>query len=83
VVAKGLTVLAGSRNFERDQAAAKEIGPGDIALQLDVTDRVSIADAAERIRQEFGRLDQFRSERCYRIPGRAAFQNGCRAVGQN
>src|SRR6202040_1900455 len=53
----GLTVLAGSRNFERGEAAAKEIGPGAIALQLDVTDRVSIADAAERIRKEFGRLD--------------------------
>jgi NAD(P)-dependent dehydrogenase (short-subunit alcohol dehydrogenase family) len=56
-VAKGLTVLVGSRNFERGEAAAKEIGPGAIALQLDVTDRVSIADAAERIRKEFGRLD--------------------------
>ena len=57
LVANGLTVLVGSRNFERGKAAAKEIGPGAIALQLDVTDRVSIADAAERIRKEFGRLD--------------------------
>ena len=57
LVAKGLTVLVGSRNFERGQAAAEEIGPGTIALQVDVTDRVSIADAAERIRNEFGRLD--------------------------
>ena len=56
-MANGLTVLVGSRNFERGEAAAKEIGPGAIALQLDVTDRVSIADAAERIRKEFGRLD--------------------------
>ncbi len=54
---QGLTVLVGSRNLERGEAAAKEIGPGAIALQLDVTDRVSIADAAERIRREFGRLD--------------------------
>src|SRR6202158_58994 len=43
----GLTVLVGSRNFERGEAAAKEIGPGAIALQLDVTDRASIAAAAE------------------------------------
>ena len=57
LVANGLTVLVGSRNFERGEAAAKEIGQGAIALQLDVTDRVSIADAAERIRTEFGRLD--------------------------
>ena len=57
LVANGLTVLVGSRNFERGEAAATEIGPGAIALQLDVTDRVSIADVAERIRKEFGRLD--------------------------
>jgi NAD(P)-dependent dehydrogenase (short-subunit alcohol dehydrogenase family) len=57
LVAKGLAVLVGSRNLERGETAAREIGPGAIALQLDVTDRVSIADAAERIRKEFGRLD--------------------------
>ncbi len=57
LVANGVTVLAGSRHLERGEAAAKEIGPGAIALQLDVTDRVSIAAAAERIRIEFGRLD--------------------------
>jgi NAD(P)-dependent dehydrogenase (short-subunit alcohol dehydrogenase family) len=57
LVANGLTVLVGSRNLERGEAAAKEIGPGAIPLQLDVTDRVSIAAAAERIRTEFGRLD--------------------------
>jgi NAD(P)-dependent dehydrogenase (short-subunit alcohol dehydrogenase family) len=57
LVAHGLTVLVGSRNFERGEAAAKEIGTGAIALQLDVTDAASIAAAAERIRKEFGRLD--------------------------
>jgi NAD(P)-dependent dehydrogenase (short-subunit alcohol dehydrogenase family) len=57
LVANGLTVLVGSRIFERGVAAAKEIGPGAIALQLDVTDRVSVADAAKRVRTEFGRLD--------------------------
>ena len=57
LVANGLTVLVGSRNFERGEVAAKEIGQGAIALQLDVTDRPSVAAAAERIRKEFGRLD--------------------------
>jgi NAD(P)-dependent dehydrogenase (short-subunit alcohol dehydrogenase family) len=57
LVASGLTVLVGSRNFERGEAAAKDIGPGAIALQLDVTDGASIAAAAERIRREPGRLD--------------------------
>jgi NAD(P)-dependent dehydrogenase (short-subunit alcohol dehydrogenase family) len=57
LVANGLTVLVGSRNVDRGESAAREIGSGAVALQLDVTDRVSIADAAERIRKEFGRLD--------------------------
>jgi len=57
LVAHGLSVLVGSRNFERGEAAVKEIEPGAIALQLDVTDRSSIAAAAQRIRKELGRLD--------------------------
>jgi NAD(P)-dependent dehydrogenase (short-subunit alcohol dehydrogenase family) len=56
-VASGLTVLVGSRDLERGEAAAKDIGPGAIALQLDVTDGDSIAAAADRIRREIGRLD--------------------------
>jgi NAD(P)-dependent dehydrogenase (short-subunit alcohol dehydrogenase family) len=57
LVAHGLTVLVGSRNHERGEAAAGQIGTGAIALQLDVTDPVSIAAAAARIRKEFGHLD--------------------------
>jgi NAD(P)-dependent dehydrogenase (short-subunit alcohol dehydrogenase family) len=59
LVPHGFTVLVGSRSFEKGQAAAKSIGADAHAhaLQLDVTDHKSIAAAAERIRQEFGRLD--------------------------
>jgi NAD(P)-dependent dehydrogenase (short-subunit alcohol dehydrogenase family) len=57
LVANGLTVLVGSRNIERGEVAAKEIGSNAIALQLDVKDRMSITAAAERVRKEFGRLD--------------------------
>jgi len=57
LVANGLTVYVGSRNLERGTAAAKEIGPGAIALQLDVTDGVSITAAAEHIRSTVGHLD--------------------------
>ena len=57
LVKHGFTVLVGSRNFERGETAAKEIGPGAIALQLDVTNHASISAAAERIRNEFGHLD--------------------------
>jgi NAD(P)-dependent dehydrogenase (short-subunit alcohol dehydrogenase family) len=57
LVADGHTVLLGSRNFERGEAASREIGSGAIAIQIDVTDATSIAAAAERVRREFGRLD--------------------------
>jgi NAD(P)-dependent dehydrogenase (short-subunit alcohol dehydrogenase family) len=57
LAAHDVTVLIGSRNLARGEAAAKEIGQGATALQLDVTDRISIATAAERIRKDFGRLD--------------------------
>jgi NAD(P)-dependent dehydrogenase (short-subunit alcohol dehydrogenase family) len=57
LVTHGFTVLVGSRKFERGEAAAKEVGSDAQALQLDVTDQVSITAAAERIRKEFGRLD--------------------------
>ena len=57
LVAHGFTVLVGSRNFERGEAAAKGIGPDARALQLDVTDQTSITKAGERIRKELGRLD--------------------------
>jgi NAD(P)-dependent dehydrogenase (short-subunit alcohol dehydrogenase family) len=57
LAARGLTVLVGSRGLERGEAAAREIGLGAFALQLDVTDPASIKSAAERIRNEFGRLD--------------------------
>ena len=57
LVTHGFTVLVGSRNLERGEAAAQEIGADAIALQLDVTDGASIAAAAERIRRELGRLD--------------------------
>lgn len=57
LVGHGFTVLVGSRNFERGQAAAQQVGADALALQLDVTDQGSIAAAAERIRRELGRLD--------------------------
>jgi NAD(P)-dependent dehydrogenase (short-subunit alcohol dehydrogenase family) len=57
LAADGVTVLLGSRNFARGEAAAREIGSGVVPIQLDVTDPASIAAAAERIRNEFGRLD--------------------------
>ncbi|MDB5528226.1 MAG: 3-oxoacyl-[acyl-carrier protein] reductase [Devosia sp.] len=57
LVANGVTVLLGSRNLERGEAAAQSIGAGAVPIQIDVTDQASITAAAERIRTEFGRLD--------------------------
>ncbi len=53
----GFIVLIGSRHLENGEQAARTIGSNAYALQLDVTDQHSIAAAAARIRQEFGRLD--------------------------
>ena len=57
LVAHGFTVLVGSRDLARGEEAAKTIDGDARALQLDVTDQASIAAAAERIRNELGRLD--------------------------
>lgn len=57
LVAHGFTVLVGSRNLERGETAASEVGPDARAIQLDVTDQASIDAAALRIRNELGRLD--------------------------
>lgn len=57
LVAAGVTVFLGSRDLARGEAAAAEIGRGAIPLQIDVTDAASIAAAAARVEQEFGRLD--------------------------
>jgi len=57
MAANGFTVLVGSRNFEKGEAAAAEVGPDAHAVQLDVTDAASIASAAACVRDQFGRLD--------------------------
>lgn len=57
LVTHGFTVLAGSRDLARGEAAVKTIDGDAHALQLDVTDRASINAAAEHVRKEYGRLD--------------------------
>jgi len=60
--AHGFTVLVGSRNLEHGEAAAKSIGADARALQLDVTNRASIAAAASSF-GELGRLDALVKQR--------------------
>ena len=57
LVADGATVLVGSRDLARGEAAVAEIGTGAVVLQIDVTDQQSITAAADRVRGDFGRLD--------------------------
>jgi NAD(P)-dependent dehydrogenase (short-subunit alcohol dehydrogenase family) len=57
LAARGVTVLVGSRSLARGEEAARAIAGDARAVQLDVTDRASIASAAARIRGELGRLD--------------------------
>jgi NAD(P)-dependent dehydrogenase (short-subunit alcohol dehydrogenase family) len=57
LTAHGFTVLVGSRNPKQGETAAKSVGADARPIQLDVTNNASIAAAAERIRNELGRLD--------------------------
>ena len=57
LAAHGWTVMVGARDSENGQAAAGKIGKGAEFMPLEVTDAGSIADAADRIRTEHGRLD--------------------------
>jgi NAD(P)-dependent dehydrogenase (short-subunit alcohol dehydrogenase family) len=57
LTAHGFIVFVGSRDLERGESAAKSIGANAHALQLDVTQPASIKAAAERVRNQFGRLD--------------------------
>ena len=75
LAAHGFTVLVGSRNLERGEAAAREVGPDARALQLDVTDQASVTAAAARVGKEFGRLDV--------LVQNAAISNTSRLPGQS
>jgi len=57
LAAHGLTVLVGSRDLRHGETSAKSLGGNAGAVQLDVTDKASVAAAADRIRKEYGRLD--------------------------
>lgn len=57
LVARGAQVIIGSRDEGRAAAAAAKLGPNASAVALDVTDSASVKAAAERITEQFGRLD--------------------------
>src|SRR4051794_8027678 len=56
----GMTVLIGARDRARGQTAAEDLRKEGIdahPIGIDVTDEQTIAQARERIEQEFGHLD--------------------------
>jgi NAD(P)-dependent dehydrogenase (short-subunit alcohol dehydrogenase family) len=50
-------VVIGSRDLAKGEEAARELGEGVIARQLDVTDEESIVHCIASIAEDFGRLD--------------------------
>jgi NAD(P)-dependent dehydrogenase (short-subunit alcohol dehydrogenase family) len=57
---KGMTVILGSRDLKKGEAAAARLANEGLRVtprQLDVTDANSIAHLAAQVEQEFGRLD--------------------------
>jgi NAD(P)-dependent dehydrogenase (short-subunit alcohol dehydrogenase family) len=59
LVARGMTVVLGSRDPERGVAAARELNADGavVPVRLDVTDSASVDAVAELLRRDYGRLD--------------------------
>jgi len=57
LITHGFLVVVGSRNYENGLSAAADIGDNAYAVQLDVTNLSSVANAAAYIEKEFGRID--------------------------
>ena len=53
----GATVVAGSTNPEKVSAIRTELGAGNDAVQIDVSDAASVKNAVAAVVEKFGRLD--------------------------
>jgi NAD(P)-dependent dehydrogenase (short-subunit alcohol dehydrogenase family) len=57
---KNITVLLGSRDLAKGEAAARELGKGGLdvrALEIDVNESTSVQKAVAQVKRDFGRLD--------------------------
>lgn len=57
---QNITVLLGSRDLAKGEAAARELGKGGLdvrALEIDVNESASIRKAVAQVERDFGRLD--------------------------
>src|ERR1039458_2781200 len=57
LVGRGFRVALLARRAERIEALAHQLGDSSVAIQADVTDRDSLAVAAERVKTQFGGTD--------------------------
>jgi NAD(P)-dependent dehydrogenase (short-subunit alcohol dehydrogenase family) len=57
LAALGYTVVLTARDLKKARSAARDLGPGVVACQLDVADEGSVRAAAEWVRDELGRCD--------------------------
>lgn len=57
LAARGCSMLLGTRDLAKGRQAARQIGGDAVAVPLDVTDAVQIAELATWIKREHGRLD--------------------------
>jgi NAD(P)-dependent dehydrogenase (short-subunit alcohol dehydrogenase family) len=55
LLAVGHTVLVGARDAERGQRTAEELGA--VFVEIDPTSETSVDAAADRVRNDYGRLD--------------------------
>ncbi len=53
----GYTVVIGSRDPDKGETTAAELGDNAVATRLDVRDEASVGDAVSFVEREFGRLD--------------------------
>lgn len=69
---KGITVILGSRDLARGEAAAKDIGAGETVrvLKLDVGNEADRSNAVKYIEKEFGRLDILVNNAAVMLDGR-------------